>query len=98
MLTARVPGNVPRWLERQHALRGYRFVERPYHRFLSEFARANGVGYVDLAPAFQRWYRAHPTGHPEQLSWPINGSWRGPGHRLAAETLAGYLVESGRAR
>jgi hypothetical protein len=95
MLVIKRPNNQLRWLNRFPGLSSYRFSIDAHHEWLSAFAESRGVYYLDLAPYFQEYYYEHPTGHPEQYSWPHNGFWREPGHRLAAELIYNYIMENG---
>jgi hypothetical protein len=95
LLTARLPNNVLRWLRRFPGLRAYRFNPDAHHVFLEAYARSRGIHYLHMAPAMQEYYDVHPTGDPEQATWPIDGYWRAQGHRLTAELIEAYLSKNG---
>jgi hypothetical protein len=95
LLTARRFQNVPRWLARYPGLREYSVDPDAHHDWMVDYTTSRGIHYVDNGPAFQEYYYEHPTGDPEQYTWPNDGHWRQPGHRIVAELLYQYLVENG---
>ncbi len=58
---------------------------------LAEISRDNSLDYVDLLPGFQDSFLLNG----ELLFWPGDGHWNATGHRLAAEIVSTYLLESG---
>jgi len=58
---------------------------------LAEISRDNRLDYVDLLPGFQDSFLLDG----EVLFWPGDGHWNATGHRLAAEIVSKYLLESG---
>ena len=49
-----------------------------------------GVPVLDLLPLFREGSR------DRRLYWPRNTHWNAAGNRLAGQTLAEFLIESGR--
>jgi lysophospholipase L1-like esterase len=62
-------------------------VEQPRREALRILVGA-GIPTLDLVPVFL-------AADGARLHFPINGHWNEAGHRLAAETLAGFLYEQG---
>lgn len=95
LIVIRRPTNELRWLRRFPGLRAYRINTDAHAEWLESYAASRGARFLDLGPPFQTYYDAHPTGHPEQYTWPQSGSLREPGHRLAAELIHEKLVHDG---
>lgn len=55
---------------------------------LEEFARKNGIAYLDMTPTFRRRSRG-------DLYFPIDGHWTTRGNQVAADTLYAFLLEHG---
>ncbi len=59
-------------------------------RWLREYSESRSVSYLDPEP----YIRAHLDAGGEPISWKHDGHWNEIGHRLAAEAIYKYLVES----
>lgn len=95
LLVIKRPTNELRWLSRHPGLRGFDFDVDAHADWLAEYARSRDAHFLDLGPPFQEYYDRHPTGHPEQYSWPHSGMLNEAGHRLAAELIHEKIVRDG---
>lgn len=95
VLTVKRPTNELRWLRRFPGLRSYSFNPDAHAEWLAAYSEARGIEFVDLGPPFQSYYDDHPTGHPEQYSFPNAGFLNEYGHELAAEVIHEALLSGG---
>lgn len=78
-------------LLRSHpALKSFNVDVESLTRWLQGYSESRSVPFLDLKPHF----RAHLEAGGEPLVWKHDGHWNEAGHRLTAEVLHQFLVES----